>query len=172
MLGSPQEDHGLPACLQAVDGDNGPVYVHAGTKHAAHHTHCNACCRAFPQETDVFEKSHARSAEDEHDAHEDFQDMGRSVLQDEQAQKGTGDGAPKHEHGSLPATVAKVSEAHDKADRQTCETGDKHHSLHGHDGDLYGCRDSGGAYAAQAADKGGHKPGENRDEQGKIHAIP
>ena len=82
MLGSPQEDHGLPACLQAVDGDNGPVYVHAGTKHAAHHTHCNACCRAFPQETSVFEEGHARCAEDEHDAHKNFQDMGRSILQD------------------------------------------------------------------------------------------
>lgn len=35
---------------------------------------------------------------------------------------------------------------------------------------LYGCRDGGSAYA-QTADKGSYKPGENRDEQGKLHYV-
>ena len=34
------------------------------------------------QETSVFEEGHARCAEDEHEAHKNFQDMGRSILQD------------------------------------------------------------------------------------------
>lgn len=131
MLGSPQEDHGLPACLQAVDGDNGPsmfrqvpsmppIIPTAMLAAVLSRKRLAFLKRAMP----AVQKMSMKPTKI-------FRIWAGAYCR--MPPKRSGDGSAKHEHCCLPATVAKISQAHDKTNRKACEAGDKHHGLYGHD---------------------------------------